>query len=109
MVEKKSEKKVERPAEKVEDSRSNAKVEKRETSVKSEDIASPMVKSKQMKRTSGRNETTIRGSQRLVKEEVVEKKVHVDSDSWTNHLKLVAFTIVGLVMIYIVMHPNSKV
>jgi hypothetical protein len=69
-----------------------------------------MVKTKQMKRASGRNETTIRSSQKLVKEEVVgDKAVYADGDSWTNHLKLVAFTLVGTVLIYFVMHPNSKV
>lgn len=63
-----------------------------------------------MKRTSGRNETTIRSSQRLSKE--VEPVVEVavkDADGWANHLQLVAFTVIGILLIYWVMHPNSKI
>lgn len=63
-----------------------------------------------MKRTSGRNEATIRSSQRFNREAeetvIVAKK---DEDSWTNHLQLVAFTVVGLLLIYWVMHPTSRV
>jgi len=79
-------------------------------SEKSEVIISPAVKSKQIKRTSGRNETTIKASQRLSREVAEEVKVVKADvlDNWTNHLQLIVFTVVGILIIYWVMHPTNR-
>lgn len=69
-----------------------------------------VVGSRQVKRSGTKKEVTIKGSSRYT-ELLLQTTTSVVSDplEWKNHLGLVAFTIVGILIIYWIMHPTSRV